>query len=203
MLGMKKKHLDDFALKNLSFDWKILCKFFSYLFPLEDNIFDNFSLYIRCLNLRDVWQRQYIYYITTTKTVMVTLKMMMTMTTLTLTFGINFLSFFSLKKILAMENNYFSYYQKCSKTCNFWCMFKIPPANFDEDRNYLLNEAEKKLCQRKFHLFSKDFLKIIWRNGIKKDNCLLKAKTTRCQIKTKNLQGEAPFWRKKKSLLKS
>ena len=47
-----------------------------------------------------------------------------------------------------MENNYFLYYQKCPKTCSFWCMFKITLVNFDEDGNYLLSEAEKKLSRK-------------------------------------------------------
>ena len=58
-----------------------------------------------------------------------------------------------------MENNCFSYYQKCPKTCNFWCLFKILLANFDEDGNPLLSEAKKKLYQGKCHLCSKDFFK--------------------------------------------
>ena len=41
----KKKSLDDFTLKNLSFGWKIPCKILCYLVPLEDNIFDNFNFY--------------------------------------------------------------------------------------------------------------------------------------------------------------
>ena len=46
MFKMKKKqHLDDFALENLNFGWKIPCKNLSYLVPLEDNIFDNFNFY--------------------------------------------------------------------------------------------------------------------------------------------------------------
>ena len=54
---------------------------------------------MRCLNLLDKWQKRYIYYITTTKTVMVTLKMTTVTATLTLTFGINiFFVFLALKK---------------------------------------------------------------------------------------------------------
>ena len=56
-------------------------------------------IFMRCLNLLDKWQKRYIYYITTTKTVMVTLKMTTVTATLTLTFGINiFFVFLALKK---------------------------------------------------------------------------------------------------------
>ena len=41
----EKTHLDDLALKNLSFGWKIPCKTLSYLVYLEDNTFDNFNFY--------------------------------------------------------------------------------------------------------------------------------------------------------------
>ena len=59
-----------------------------------------------------------------------------------------------------MENNYFLYYQKCPKTCNFWCMFKITLVNFDEDGNYLLSEAEKKLSRKMPPFVANIFLKI-------------------------------------------
>ena len=54
-----------------------------------------------------------------------------------------------------MERNYFSYYQKCLKTCNFWCMLKIPLSNFDKNGNSLLSKGEKKLYQKIFFFFLK------------------------------------------------
>ena len=132
-----------------------LVKIYLIWFPWKI-IFLIILIFIQCLNLLDTGQKRYLYYITTTKIVMVTLKMMMTTTTLTLTFGINFLSFFKFEKNISHGKELFSYYQKCHKTCNFWCMFKIPLANFDEDGNSLLSEAEKKLYQGKCHLCCKE-----------------------------------------------
>ena len=89
----RKKYLDSFALKNLSFGWKIPFEIVSSLVPLEDNIFDNFNFFTVFEFTRHITEMIHLLH-NNDKSSDGNLKMTMMTTTLTLTFGINnFLSF--------------------------------------------------------------------------------------------------------------